>query len=748
MTQSRRWIVCAVLVAMMIATSVFEVQVAAGSHPSIVLTAPGARTYASKPSRPTGDTTFGSLPLTFEANVGQSDPSVAFLAHASGYTVFLTATGVVAQLNLGSIPHNGGDLRASLLSELSQTGLWDSPAADPVVLRTQFIGANPKVSIEGLEEQAAKSNYFVGNDPTNWRTGVPNFLKVGYAGIYPGIDVVFYGNDRDLEYDFLVSPAGNPHLIQLSLAGADHLSVDEYGDLVLAFPGGEVVDRAPFVYQTFDGLKQFVGGHYRLEGSNRVAFDIGDYDHSRTLIIDPVFSYSTYLGGKADDFPIWSDLGADGSLYLTGFTSSTHFPTTTGAFQQKSGGRIDVFVTKLTPDGSGLVYSTYLGGRGDDFAIGISVTPEGRAHVVGGTSSPDFPIKNAIQPTSAGGFDAFITVLDPTGSSLVYSTYLGGSGDDAAFIGPTHPDGTTWVYGRTGSTDFPVTSGAFQTTFGGGPFDIFVAKIDASGQHLVYSTYVGGSGDDEGTDGTVDGDGHAFVTGFTSSRDFPVTPGAFQRKYGGGDTDAVAVKVSPDGSRLEYSTYLGGNGREDVTDGRLDSDGNLFIPGSTNSTNFPTTPTAFQSAYAGGAHDGFIAILNPSGSSLRWASYFGGTGDDTAGGIRPDGSGGFYFVGATSSTDLPTTRDALQPTHGGGPSDSFVGHFSFASDLRPNLTYSSYFGGAGFDEASGQGVNLDSQGNLFVVGDTNSANLFTTPNAFQRSEAGGFDGFAYKLQFR
>ena len=675
------------------------------------------------------DELYRSLPLTFETNVGQTDPRVAFVARNMGHTTFFTSDELVTKLRRLSTSSTRGKVTVQSSS----------------VLRTKFIGSNPNVAIQGQDRQAGTTHYLLGSDPHRWRTGVSSFSGILYNGIYPGIDLVFYGNQRHLEYDFIVAPRADPSSIRFQISGAVEVRIDHEGSLVMSVEGAEVVHHAPFIYQrTDDGITESVEGRYRLNANNEVAFEVPRYDRNRTLFIDPVFSYSTYLGGTGDDFLLWSHLDEDGHLFVTGATSSLDFPTSAGSLHPNESGGFDAFVTKFKTDGSGLVYSTYLGGSGDDFGFGISVA-RGNAYVVGSTSSVDFPTKHAIQPHFAGGpEDGFVACLDPSGAHLIYSTYLGGNGDDVAIIGPTHSDGTIWVYGFTSSENFPITPRAFQRSFGGGNYDAFVTKIDSTGQRLVFSSYLGGSGDDLAFDGTVDEDGHAHIAGFTSSIDFPVTRGAFQTTFGGGDTDAFAAKVSLDGSHLVYATYIGGSGHEEIRDGRVDESGNFYIPGFTNSLDFPIVSGAFQPTYAGGPFDGFIVVLNSRGSKLLWSTYFGGSGDDLVGGLHPDECGNLFFAGRTNSTDLPTTANARQRRFGGGNYDSFVGEFRLKDAA---LVYSSYFGGDGYDEAQGSGVNIDDRGNVYVVGNTNSTNLYTSANAFQRSLAGQFDGFAYKVAF-
>ena len=674
---------------------------------------------------------YGNLPLTFEQNLGQTAAVVQFLSHGSGYSFFFTPTELVIELR-----RTTGGTRTKQVETV-----------DSLVVKTRFLGANPHAAIRGHHRLPGVSNYLIGNDAKSWRTGIANYAQVEYDSIYPGIDLVYYGNQRQLEYDFTVAPGSDPRAIRFAMSGADAITIDASGNLIMKAAGSELTHHAPIAYQTIGGTKRSVAARYRLGTGNQIGFEVGEYDHGRPLVIDPVFSYSTYIGGSGDDVPYWSDIDAQGNLYIAGATASVDFPVDPpmDILQRNLKGGLDAFVTKLNPTGSAIVYSTYLGGKANDRALGISVAGNGSAYVVGLTRSSDFPTTNkAIQPKFAGGGrDGFVTALDPSGSKLVYSTYLGGSGDDQAWIGPTHSDGTIWVIGLTSSTDFRVTSGAFQTASAGG-FDCFVTKIDPLGTQIIFSSYVGGGGDDNCIDGTVDAQGHALLTGSTSSTNFPTTAGAFQRAYGGGATDAVVVKVALDGSSLVYSTYLGGSGDEDVSDGRFDDSGNAYVPGVTSSLDFPTTPGALQSRFAGGPEDGYLTVLNPTGSGLLYSTYFGGSGDDAMGGVRPDACGNVYFVGVTNSTDLPTSKDALQSSYGGGKSDAFVGHLELRGS---HLLYSSYFGGSGDDGADGQGVNLDGFGNLYVVGSTTSTDLFVTPNAFQRVEAGGQDGFAFKLSF-
>jgi hypothetical protein len=489
---------------------------------------------------------YGKLPLSFEANQGQSDAQVKFLSRGRRHTLFLTSTDAVLVLNKSEQSGNG---KPEGKEKVTQT-----------VLRMTLIGANPKPSVAGLEELPGKANYFIGNDPKKWHTNVPTYAKVIYKDVYPGIDLIYYGNQSQLEYDFVVSPGADPKAIKLAFEGTEKIEVDAQGDLILQTAGGQINFKMhkPLAYQVVNGVRKEISGSYVLNSksaiknptSRSVSFQVATYDRSRPLVIDPVLSYSTYLGGSGIDQGELHGIAVDalGNAYVTGTTSSTNFPTTIGAFQTTfGGGGLDAFVTKINPTGSGLVYSTYLGGSGDDDGSGIAVDALGNAYVAGTTSSTNFPTTPGAFQTTVGGFeDAFVTKLNPTGSGLVYSTYLGGSGQDFGRGVALDSAGSAYVTGFTRSTNFPTTIGAFQTTFGGGFGDAFVTKINPSGTGLVYSTYLGGSGDDGGGGIAVDSmpNPNAYVTGTTSSINFPTTPGAFQTTFGGGPRDAFVTKIA------------------------------------------------------------------------------------------------------------------------------------------------------------------------------------------------------------
>src|SRR5438477_4888670 len=539
---------------------------------------------------------YGKFPLHFEANRGQIHKNVRFLSRGPGYSLYLIAGEAVLVL---SKPN--ADTKRDSRSTPEQ-GDAQTPVK-AVALRMHLVGAAPKPPVSGLDELPGKANYFIGQDPAKWRTNVPTYAKVQYENIYPGIDLLYYGNQRQLEYDFVVAPGANPEKIVLGFRGADEFEIEARGELVLHTTGGDIRQHKPIIYQDIDGVRRDIAGGYVRKGVNRVGFEVAVYDASRPLIIDPVLSYSTYLGGRSNgpDCGCGNDeafavaVDDDGNAYVTGQTTSLDFPTTSGAFQTTRAFGKDVFITKLNPAGSALVYSTYLGGNDFDAGNGISVDAGGNAYVTGTTKSTNFPTTPGAF-LSAPGF-GFVTKLDPTGSTLVYSTYLDPSTQGGGIA--VDAQGNAYVTGQTGST-FPTTPGAFQPAFGGGPVDGYVMKLNADGSALVYSTYLGGSGIDSTGDIAVDAGGNAYVAGSTTSLNFPTTPGAFQPVPGSGSSNGFATNLDPTGSSLVYSTFLG----EGCAGLALDTQGNVYVTGQTGSTTFPTTPGAFHPFFSGGGGPG------------------------------------------------------------------------------------------------------------------------------------------------
>ena len=669
---------------------------------------------------------YGKLPLAFESNRGQTDARVKFLSRTGRYTLFLTGDeAVLAFSGKKADPH-----KAKIADSL-QSGMAAPKAGG--VLRMRLRNANPAAKVTGLDELAGTSNYFIGNDAAKWRTNVPTYAKVKYEGIYSGIDLVYYGNQRQLEYDFIVAPGADPRRIAFDVRGAKGIRRDAQGELVVKMREGEIRWHKPVVYQEKNGSRQEIAAHYAITDKNRVGFELAKYDASKPLYIDPLI-YSTYLGGSGTDEGNAIAVDSSGNAYVAGWTSSTNFPTM-NPLQPANAGGYDAFVAKLNPSGSALVYSTYLGGIENDAVLGIAVNSSGNAYVAGWTASTNFPTMNPLQAVYGGGSsNAFVANLNPSGSALVYSTYLGGSCADSGSGIAVDSSGNAYVTGSTCSTNFP-TMNPLQAANAGG-YDAFVAEINPSGSALVYSTYLGGSGDDPGTGIAVDGSGNAYVTGQTNSTNFP-TMNPLQAANAGGNDDAFVAKLNASGSALIYSTYLGGSGADGGTGIAVDSSDNAYVTGYTASTDFPTM-NPLQAAYGGGGYDTFVAEINPSGSALVYSTYLGGSGVDHGSGIAVDSTGNAYVTGYTASTDFPT-MNPLQAAYGGGSDDAFVAKLN---PLGSALVYSTYLGGSHDDD--GLGIAVDSSGNAYATGQTNSTD-FPTMNPLQPTNGGGYDVFVAKI---
>jgi hypothetical protein len=662
---------------------------------------------------------YGKLPLSFEVNQGQTNGRVKFLSRGSGFTLFLTGDEAVFALR-GSKP-TGDNSPADRSMQTSPP----VPTTD-AVLQMKLLRANPAAKASGADELPGKSNYFVGNDPKKWQANVRQYGKVRYGSIYPGIDLVYYGNQRELEYDFVLQPGADPGQIQLGIDGVSKLRLDQ-GDLVMSGSGGEVHLRRPHIYQEANGRRREVRGRYVLKSKNEVGFQIDSYDHARTLVIDPVLAYSTYLGGSADDGGLRIAVDSTGNAYVTGPTDSFDFPTANAIQPSAPGGGGDVFVTKLNPDGSALIYSTYLGGSGFDNGLGIAVDSVGDAYVTGWTESPDFPTANAIQPGlhSANG-DAFVTKISAAGSALIYSSYLGGSGADISLGIAVDSAGDAYVTGWTESTDFP-TANAIQPVNSGNK-DTFVTKINPTGSALVFSTYLGGTSGDWGSGIAVDAGRNVYVTGWTDSTDFP-TANAIQPANSGNE-DGFVTKINAAGSALIYSTYLGGSDLEWSRGIAVDSAGDAYVTGTTFSTDFPTANAIQPSNHGGFNHeDAFVTKINATGSALVFSTYLGGTADDSGYGIAVDAAGNAYVTGVTQSTDFPLAN-AVQPAYGGNE-DVFVTEINAAGSA---LAFSTYLGGNMSD--LGYGIAVDTAKSTYVTGWTYSKNFPKSLLAFQQSKTG------------
>jgi hypothetical protein len=508
---------------------------------------------------------------------------------------------------------------------------------------------------------------------------------VAYNGLYAGIDLVTWGQRDSLKYEFHVAPGADYQQIRIHYDGIKGLSIDAQGVLHVQTALGDLTDAAPMIYQQIGGRQVPVAGQFKLLDADTYTFVItGPYDPTRELVIDPDLAWSTYLGGSGDYGGGGIAVDAADNVYVTGDTSSIDFPTTAGAIDTTFSGSIGgVFVAKIDPSGSGLVYWTYLGGNGQ--STGIAVDAAGNAYVTGTALGGFPTTPGALETTWNVGYKVFVTKLNASGSGLVYSTYLGGSGNDESFGIAVDASGNAYVTGGTNSIDFPTTAGALDTTYNDGypTGDAFVAKLNASGSALVYSTYLGGSGDDEGNGIAVDAGGNAYVTGWTESSDFPTTVGALDTTYNGGD-DAFVAKLNANGSGLVYSTYLGGSGDDLGCGIAVDEAGNAYVTGSTWSIDFPTTAGALDTTSVGSG-DAFVANLNANGSGLIYSTYLGGSGDDVGSGIAVDAVGDAYVTGITDSNDFPTTAGSLDTTYQGSDFDgcAFVTMFNSSGDQQP-----------------------------------------------------------------
>ncbi|HEY6769282.1 MAG TPA: SBBP repeat-containing protein [Candidatus Sulfotelmatobacter sp.] len=718
--------------------------------------------FMSRPAADLQANAFATIPLSFEANQGQCDPRAKYLSRGGGYALLLTPDEAI--LKLSSRTH----ANAKSLSPFdSDEGAMKNAGS---TLRMRLVGANHATQIAGVNEQAGKSNYFIGNDPRNWRANVPHYSAVKYRDAYPGIDLVYYGNQRQLEYDFVVAPQADPKSISIEIAAelpvwqsvrnAAPLSISADGDLVVPVADGQVQFHKPVVYQPANSNAtpsgrpgpsegdDIVAARWVIKSGGRVGFELGAHDTNRPLVIDPALSFSTYLGGSEDENTYSIAADASGNVYVTGTTESTDFPTQ-GAVQASNAGNEDAFVTKLNSTGTALVYSTYLGGAATDFAFSLALNSAGDVYVAGTTQSTDFPTTSAaFQKTCAscvkGVPSAFVTELNASGSALVYSTYLGGTGDSRGYGIGLDSSGAAYITGRTSSTDFPTTSSAFQKTLNG-TVNVFVSKLNTIGSALTYSTFLGGSGSDQANGIAVDSAGNAYVGGSSTSTNFPTTTGAFQTTLLG-TSNAIVAKLNGKGSALVYSTYLGGNVADTVWGIRVDGTNNVYVAGQTTSTNFPTTAGAFQSVCAGGcaSPNAFVTKFNSAGSAPLYSTYLGGTGEQEAFALAIDSSGDAYVTGRTNSASFPLTHGSFQTTFG-GVFDAFV------TELNPTgaaLLYSSYFGGNGSD--AGLGIAVDSAKNIYVTGRTYSSNFPTTPSAYAPtcatcSGTGYEDAFIAKL---
>jgi hypothetical protein len=765
---------------------------AANTEARLKVNAPPAREDAGKSEelKALASESVARVPLSFQPNVGQMDARASFLARGNGYNLFLTPAGPVFDL-MTTRACGPTNMSASSSARRADSPCKTGEEAARVGLKMEVVGASPASQLAAQEELPTRVNYFIGNDPEKWRSRIPTFARIAQRNVYAGIDLFYYGNQRQLEYDFVVAPRADYGLIRLRFEGANSVRIDGAGDLLLQVNGGSIKHRKPVVYQEAEGGRREVAGSYVIFGKNEVGFRVGEYDASLPLVIDPVLIYSTYLGGNMADEAV-SVTANSSSIFISGSTGSTaRFPATTGAFQTSyAGGPSDAFVAKLnhiSPSAPFFNYITYLGGNSNDHGYGIACDDANNAYVVGDTTSTNFPTTpGSFRSTLLPGLryiDGFVTKLSPDGSALVYSTYLGGGdGYDHVYDIDVDATGAAYITGDTTSPDFPRDeSGAVRTTPGGfprhfvsefDPPDAFVLGLNAAGSDLIYTTFLGGPNrtDRDIGYGIAVGLGNQFVTGMTSSTfDFPLA-NPFQSPGGGGAADVFVARLEYlDGHLfLRYSTYLGGNNDDQGKDIAVDSTGKVYVTGYSNSANFPTR-NALQPIFRGGTcgasprfvcHEAFVVKIDPylaGNSSFLYGSYLGGRGDDVGNGITIDSANNVYLTGATDSIDfptmgfVPTTSRPLRSDYTGA-GDAFITKLNAVGIDNFSYGYSAYLGGF-FDALThielsrefGNGVALDSFGDVYVVGQTTS-NRFANGTVPYPSYNGGGDAFVVKIQ--
>lgn len=661
--------------------------------------------------------------LHFERNDGQTDARVRYLAHGPGYTLFLTRNAAILDLD-----------------HLSQPGSPTRKTSESV-LRLKLVGASPAVKVKGEQAQAAKVNYFLGRNPKNWHTDVPTFGRVEYEGAYPGIDVVYYGSQGQLEYDVRVAPGARLRQVRLKIEGAESITKGRDGALELKTEAGIVTLSRPNAYEMVAGKKRRVEVSYARVGKDEYGLVAAEYARNAPLVIDPVLSYSTYLGGNNGDIAYGVAVDGSGDIYVAGSTASLNFPVSSPE-QKTLQGSENAFVAKLNPTGSALVYSTYVGGNGVDSARAIALDSSGNAYVTGTTTSANFPVTSGVfQPAYHGSVsNAFVFKLSSTGSSLAYATYLGGSDADYGQAIAVDAKGDAFVAGSTQSPDFP-TENPIQSANKGCATnsttsvttctsDAFVAELNPTATSLVYSTYLGGSSSDSGQAVALDSQGDCYVAGYTSSIDFPVH-NALQTTLSG-TTDAFVTELNPSGNAVLFSTYLGGGTITQAYGLALDAADNIYVTGETQSADYHTTSGAAQTTY-GGNGDAFVTKLSAGGAAIAYSTFLGGNQPDQGNAIAVDAAGDAAVAGFTQSADFPTV-DPMQSTlgiSGAGTCGSGTCPDAFVVKLNPSgaVTYSTFLGGSGADYA--QAVALDASGSAIVAGSTSSGNFPATSGAVQ-----------------
>ena len=694
---------------------------------------------------------YGQLPLTFEANQGQTDAQVKFLSRGNGYTAFLTAGAIVLSLR----PTDS--LKTSQSIDARTTNKLRPPA---VALQFSLVGGNQNSVVVGEDLQPGRVNYFIGNNPAKWQTNVPTYGRIRSKNVYPGIDLLYYGNHRQLEYDFEVAPGADPALIRFEVKGARRMHIDHDGDLVLETRDGDLQFKSPVVYQGASGQHVPVLGQYILRDSTHVGFHVSQYERSKPLVIDPVLVYSTYLGGSGADVARGIAVDTTGSVYVAGYTDSIDFPLTT--LGSLPAGVRHAFIAKLDTTGSNLIYADYLGGNSQDYGDAIALDSSNNVYVTGSTTSSDFPVVNPYQGTYPGAFNAFLTKISASGSSLLYSTYLGGNGSDIPSGIAIDSTGNMVIGGYTSSTNFPVAN-AYQPTVSanqGGLYGTygFLTKFNPDGSSLVYSTYFGGDSNVPLNCGgtpcwpapstiisgmALDSAGSAYVVGLTDTYNLPVTAGAYlSTDTAQWDNPVGFVSNFSSSGSLQYSTYFYESSGLLTTINAIavDGTGSAYVTGAAYSDGtFPLTSTSIcdPAVYGFGCSYGYVTKFDPTGSKLSYSTFLGPNNDFGPTSILVDTNGDAFVSGSSSSSSLGTVNAIESPNSGANV---------VLVEIDPtggSEIWATYLGGTADDSVAG--IANDSHGNLYVAGTTNSPDFPTTQATFQRMLGGGADTFVVKI---
>jgi hypothetical protein len=709
-------------------------------NPPLVMATPAMSPVAAPSPLPAGET-FAKMPLSFIENQGQVDSRVKFYAKIPQSTIYFTDRDLV----LSFPPQSGMKQTAPAPENQPRASLWLVPE-----------GLSPEATPAGVDRQEHRVNYFIGSDPGRWRTGIPTFRAVTYREAYPGIDLQFYGTGCALEYDIIVKPGGNPDQVRFHCPGAKSLALSPEGDLAINLPGGgSLVQKKPVIYQEINGVRVPAAGNFMIIGDAsrcRYGFQVAAYDPRHPLVIDPVLGFSSFLGGTGEDRGQAIAVDSARSIYVAGYTNSSDFPIGfSGSHLRDYVAGYDAFVTKIKADLSGFVYSTFLGGSSSDQAYGVAVDAAGNAYVTGYTGSSNFPTAPTTGPFSTyqNSGDAFVSKISPDGAALVFSIFLGGSNVDFGRGIAVDGQNNVYVTGYTQSSSFPTMPNGSPLRPWGGATDAFVTKINPDATALVYSTFLGGTGNDRGYAIAVDAFGNAYITGETnSSTTFPTMPvNNPLRPFGGGNySDAFVTKINAGATALVYSTFLGGS-KADVGYGiAVDRGNNVFVTGITGSSDFPTWPDGHPLLpYGGGVSNAFVTKIQADGAQLPFSTFLGGNQADAGYAVAVDRLGDAYVAGETSSANFPTWPS-------GSPLYPYAGSYdAFVTKIKGNgsaLLYSTFMGGTYTDHALA--IAVDKKGSAYITGHTNStgsgsSTSFPQKNALQGYGGGTSDAFVAKI---